>query len=878
MAKKLIDQKDILEDLLEQVAPKYFPAESLDKNRTSLFGYLTEAMSRSIEDTVVLEQRRASDYCPELSNSEIHVRETAQIRGVNIAAATPGKAFAIIGVLKSDILEKGIKTASNVISFTLDRRSTIIHNGTPFSLEDDIIIRAVKKSNGYVYAANYSGKYATYESYLQMFDQVNEQGQEMVTMIVQIYQFNYNIQEKTVTDEIEFLYDGLEFDYENRLAGFDVYVKKSTSDEYKKMELDHYLTMETTNALYYNNDDSGIIYITNNPRLNIGTNATVRIEIRETLGTDGEIKIGNDNTTFSLYRDGSYNYSGVNVVINLLSDTTGASNGDSLGDIKKNLINAKTRRDNITTEHDIITYINDVDANVQIIKKRNDIQDRRYYMYTLLRKNRIIAPATTKRLKLKGIENPFHWGDFDQYQSTVDRKVLRAYNKFKLIQPEDPKEEEYAVKIDRDEPEKEGEFYYTCPFMLLVNKQNILSYYFTSVNTNIILNQKQTNNLFPYQIICREVYIYRDSHNPETFDQYQFTIRGTLNTSNDLEIVDEDSNLIDHDMIKAYIVFRCDNSPVAYLEMNISSYDQDSREFLFTGKIRTTDFITDQNRLEITEGLKKVGTDTNYNSVIDYKNATFDVYFMYKYDDKLEEYPNSDTIFQLLPSSLTNGYELMCGYYNTPSNLYNLILEYDKFTSSPIKLSPLTETTVEYSIAEVPFLEYNYGIKNVIDLYDTFENMAQVYGSLMMLTTDFDVSLKFTATYGRSKYITVTGGRDENGDDIVVNLNNLNPTFYFKVYGKNVDVEEIRNYIYEYLRDTYITNTSIFMSNICTLVEQNFSKVRSIKYMGVDNLDASYQEFTYTVPEFKSIDIITRFVPEQLNVTDIQIDLDEDII
>ena len=28
-------------------------------------------------------------------------------------------------------------------------------------------------------------------------------------------------------------------------------------------------------------------------------------------------------------------------------------------------------------------------------------------------------------------------------------------------------------------------------------------------------------------------------------------------------------------------------------------------------------------------------------------------------------------------------------------------------------------------------------------------------------------------------------------------------------------------------------------------------------------------------PEFINIDIITRFVPEQLNVTDIQVDLDE---
>ena len=65
------------------------------------------------------------------------------------------------------------------------------------------------------------------------------------------------------------------------------------------------------------------------------------------------------------------------------------------------------------------------------------------------------------------------------------------------------------------------------------------------------------------------------------------------------------------------------------------------------------------------------------------------------------------------------------------------------------------------------------------------------------------------------------------------------------------------------------------MSNICTLVEENFPAIKSIKYMGVNDLDASYQEFTYNMPEFTNIDIITRFVPEQLNVTDIQIDLDE---
>ena len=189
MARKLINRKDILADLVDIVLPKYFPEDTLDKNRTSILGYITEAMAVSMEDTITLEQRRAADYCPELSTSEIHVRQTAKIRSIGVDYAKPGRCFAIIGVLKSDILNKGERFANNEIRFTIDRRSTIMHNGIPFSLEDDIIIRAMQRSSGIVYSATYSGEYASYDSYIQMYEQENDRGQPMVTLVVQIYQF-----------------------------------------------------------------------------------------------------------------------------------------------------------------------------------------------------------------------------------------------------------------------------------------------------------------------------------------------------------------------------------------------------------------------------------------------------------------------------------------------------------------------------------------------------------------------------------------------------------------------------------------------------------------------------------------------------------------
>jgi len=874
--RKLINRVDILKDLTENVTPIYYPKESLDKNRTGLYGMLMEAMANSIEDTVTLEQRRASDYCPELSTSEIHVNQTAKIRGVGINRATPGKCYALLGVLKSDILAKGT-TYGNEIRFIIDRRSTILYGGINFSLEDDIIIRAVKRGSSYLYTANYTGEHSTYESYIQMYEYVNTHGEELVAMICQIYQCKYNISDKHVTDDIEFLYDGLYFDYDNRLADFEVYFKRSTNDPYTKVEMDHYLTMATNSkCLYYNDDEANLLRIMNNPALNIGINATIRVEIKETLGEDGHVTL--DNTTsasFAMYQDAAYNYSGVHVFITMLTDTVAADNGDTLTDVKKRLIDEKTRRDNITTEHDIITYINDIDANVQLVKKRNDIQDRNYFMYVLMRYgDRKLAPATTKRLNLTGVRTVQDFGDFDIYNSTVDRKIIHAYNKFKLHVVDGEPDQDYVTKcpINENEP---NTYYLTCPYMILINDLNIASYYFTSVDESVVLSMKIANNLFPFQMISRSVDVFRDAHNPDTHDIYRFTIKGSLNTENDSLLVDDEGNIIDREAVICHLFFPLEGSPIAYLPMTIDSYNQQTREFTFTGTIRTNDYITEVDKLEIIEGLYAIGSDKRYNSVIDFKDASFQVSFMFKQDDPDGIYMRDDSVYTMLPSSYTDGYVLMNSYYNNPNNLYNLILEFSKFSRSPTIVSKVSDTNYDYSVGSVPFFEFEFGKTHTAELFDTFKHMTIVYGSLLKLTTDFEIALKFIATYGPSKYITVTGGRMEDGGEVTAYLNNLTPTIYFKVYGLGAPVDEIRQFIYEYLRDTYIVDTQVFMSNVCTMVESKFSSVRSIKYMGIDNFNGSYQEFTYLKPAFVSRDIVTRYIPEQLNVTNIQIELDE---
>ena len=879
MARKLIDRKDILADYENILTPKYFPNETLDKNRTGIYGFILESLAKALEDTVILEQRRAADYCPELSNSEIRVMQTAKIRGVEVSYATPGQCFAILSLLKSDIINKGTRVG-NEVRFTIDRRSTILYHGINFSLEDDIIIRAVQNGTDYVYAVMYSGERASGTSYIQMFEQENAAGQAMVAMVCRIYQYNYNIQDKTVTDDMEFLYDGMPYYYENKLAGFEVFYRKSPLDEYTLVGTDHYLTREATRNIYYNDDSSNVLYILNNPSLNIGVNANIRVEIKETLGEDGTITIveGDDVATFSLYRDSAYNYSGVNVIINMLTDVMGAQNGDTLAEVKEKLIDAKTRRDNVTTEHDIIEYINDIDANVQIVKKRNDIEDRAYYMYTLMRYgDNDIAPATTKPLIIHGLQSEEDLGDFDYYEPTVNRKIIRAYNKFK-INVSDEKPDHYTVTkvpIDENEPDT---YYVTCPYMILIDNNEISAYYFTSVDTTIEMSRKVTRDSFPYQLITQGVEIFRDSHNPDTYNQYTFTVRGSLNTANDSTLIDDDGNLLDMDCMRGYIIFNTEGSPSAWLKLTIQSYDPRTREFVFTGSMKTNDYITERDTLQIIEGMFYKGTDTPYDSVIDFTESQFQLYFTYKYDNSEGWYTRTDELYSLLPASETEGFMMMNGYMNTTDHLCDLILEFNKFSRSPVKveLEEAGGSTYLYTLREVPFFEFNFGVEYTHTLFEDFLNLYNTYGNLLKQTTDFEVSLKFIATYGPSKYITVTGGRDDEGNEVTTDLNNLNPQFRFRIYGEDLRTDDLYNFIYEYIRDNYINEEgSLFVSNVCTAVENNFTNVTSIKYLGVDNFDASYQEFTYNQPDFTNVDIITRYIPEQLNVTDIVIEIDE---
>lgn len=928
MYRKLIDHKTILNDIVNNVSPIFFDLKDIDRHRTSIFGLQSEWNARAVEDTILLEQNRAVDYCPELSTNEIHVRQTAIIRNVPVITSTPATCYAQMSILKDDIHTRGISVSTSEKQFIIDKRSHILNNGIPFSLENDILIREIcRKDGSYVYTANYTGDNLAHQSYIQVFDDISKEKEEIITLVVILYQRNFNIQEKIVTNELEFLIDGIEFDYENKLAGFEVFYKRPGDIKFTKIDTVHHLVNENSGkVLYHDDDDRNLLIIKNNEFSSIGINTVIRVEIQETLGTDGMISVGSQPTSFDLFKDNSYSYSGVNINIELISDPANARDEDTLDQLKNRLIREKTMRNNITTMLDVINFINDgyadygtADHNIQVVKKRNDYYDCRYYVYSLLRIGDVICPTSTKSLIV--FDN-----QFDVVREVDGRKCIKANHKYKInVVNNDKADYDYITIHDgpvplASEPDNPKEFFVNIPFLMVFDKYSTMSYYFNSIRQKVPVSISKINDKFPYQIIAKECLITRDAIAQKDDDIYHVSIEGTLNTSNDLGIIDEAGNIADKTRMFAYAIFQNHGVNVAYLVMPLTRYDPTNRNrsFTFEGSFKTNDFITEDDKLEIIDGLYKIGSDKKYDSVIDFKDGIIQIGFMYNEtgeDDDSETYSEKG-IYSAIPD--VSKYTEMNVYSNDKNNPYNLIIEMSKITSSPVVIeradinnpypevkankleeggeeSPqvgggteLGDVKYRYTVKEAPLVEYEFSKTYIHEIYDEIMRMYVIYNSLIKKTTNFDISLKFIATYGPSKYIITTGGRDSHGNEIDKYLRNLNPTFRFRVYSMNPNVEGIKEFIYEYLRDTYITpeNMSdvmestitkkiIFMSNICTLVEKKFPSIRSIKYLGVDEFDASYQQFTYNRPEFTDVDGVIRYIPEQFNVTDIRIDIEE---
>lgn len=839
-----VSNKDVIQELLG-ISTKYLGTD-IDSNRLSTFGYLTETMANSIEDSIHLSNLRGTNNLIELSKDSEKIRAVAKIRNIPEVKATPAKMGVVLLLRKEDIIANGIKDRLDY-TFILDKRSVLKVNDVDFSLINNIVIRAIYHKNKYIFIANYVGE--TYNEHVVIYNTKLKNGETRLALIVRMEQVTYRTEESVIVDMAQFTYEGMDFEHE-KISDFDIYYRLSMQDDYTLLDKHyHRFTTNEPNTILYNDDADNLLLVYNNPNAPLSINGDIKVVFKETLGSGGNFDTTNTGYTFSVYSDDYYKFSGFDIKVEIINDATGGEDGDSVTDLVQKMILRKQSRDILVTDFDIKRSFKNA-HNLAVLKKRNDIQFRLFHLYQILRNEKDIVPTTTKTLKL-------YPDQFNMIHPSSDTKVIWANNKYTLLEEDLAKLDNTVDPVQIPSYENDiTKLYMMCPFAYNINSDNILSYYLNYMNKDVNFRNSYVNEAYEYQLIVLKMNIFRNPYSATNHDEYQIRLEGIFNTEDGLEVISEEGEILSTTKVIPYVFFSDGASKVAYLPLTLTEYNISTKTLVFTGTFKSNDYVTEYERLQVTEGLFAAGGTSNYDGVINYKNIINEV--VVTFDEPPVQV--NDPAYVILGNST----RVISGKFDNLGDSYNMFIECNKFMRSAITIleepDGLGGTQIYYQLTEVPYIRYSYLMNNIDKLYDELASF-ELYQDIIQRLSENTINVKFMNTYGKSKHIYI-------GDN--VSLNNLNPVLKFRIYGKNVDITYIKERIRDYFSSFSTEDTYIFVSNINTLIENEFN-ITSIEFLGVGSFDSSYQKFM----NIKDGEQALSYIPEYLNIGDIEIELIE---
>lgn len=846
-----IDQKQILTDVVN--TSDEFLTGNIDVNLLSGFGWLATAMSSTINNTYQMARWRAKNSIVELSDDFVNMKTVANIKGISVRLATQADAGFLMMIKVKDILERGEIVGVNTKKITINKLSSISCNGIKFSLTADLDIEVSKFNNSNVIAVSQMNMTTNELAYIKTQYFTDSDGDSAFGITLMCEQINYNVAQKNINDITEFTYSGIPFYYDNFMCNLKIEYRKSSTDSFKELTPVYYQLGSTSSSeILYNADREGCVYVLNNPLIGLDDSCELRVTISETLGSAGNFQMGMSESTFTMYNDETKDYSTISIGIDIVSDSQNGLDGITQTELKRAIINNKYG-ENTITDMDVSRYLDTVAPDVYSIKKRNDLYDRLLNHYYVLRDDSgNPMPTTTMKLIVNGDS------EFDKIHTITKRKVIKANNMFTLadgtgeLTKKIVSTVENPVDVAAYESNKD-KLLLNCPFSMVINGENILSYYYSTISKNIEMEFKSIYD-HPYQFFARQVYIGRNSIANIDDDLYSLSVETILNTPDNIGMLDDNGNLTNPSKSRCFIVlYNTSGKSIAYLELILTSYDKSSGKYKFTGGFRTTDYTTINRELEISSGLKTSGATTDFLSVIPYTNLKFKMVFLY------EEAPTntSDVFYSEVPGM--SNYSLCCSYENVTE--CNIVYEVNSFMRSPVTLVDNGNSTFHYEISEVPFIKYSYSLANYSLVYEKLNSIRDKYVTMVKLLGDFGIILKFSRTYGKSHYIKI-------GDE---DLNDLNPNLTFKIYG-SADVDAIKAFIKKFFNGFENTNPMIFLTNLITALESNFA-IKSAQFVSINSFDAKYSVISYNQPDLTVKANRMKFIPEYMTIGNIDITL-----
>ena len=775
---------------------------------------------------------------------------------------------------EADILKYG-KAGTNFTSFYIDKNFLMYissENYTiddiPFTLDYDIQIDAQKKQiTGSEFEWNYSARYVidSNNSISEVNDpylKIRKTGNGGLLLKFVAHQVKRIESTDNITSNTKINFPVLEFTFDNALAGFDIFYKAPTEKDWIQLEKRiKYSVPIKSPFCYYKLKDEQTLEISFSSRDSYFQpvfNSDIKIIMYDTLGVDGNFDVYKGGSITLVPYTEKYQYNEVvTIAVKPVSASKGGSDRLTLEELRALTVESYSSAKEISNNHDIMKYFYDYkyryNNEILVIKRRDDITERLFSAFLLMKNDTYIYPTNTLYLDI--VQDQFDMNENN------NRFVLKPGHCF--VYKDDSRDTvrmiEGVMAYDVEALEElvsEYKFVYTNMFLIsMTKKPNSIGLYKNIVSQNATLDYIYSSNESFVQFICSKLKVDRNA------DETGYKISVEIAPSTSIDKYIENLNTYKGNYVRVIAAFNSSaNTEIAYMELYpVEINEQDTSAVTFSATVETNDYISSKLTFPLINVVK-------VRPVLDYiqipiADNIVSIYILY--DDGLTERNQfSDYFDDMIYFSVTNK-------YSTKSDKVTFIEPMNMMRSTVLfkNIGTEEEPIINANIALLPMIKadlindednFNYFVDSFTGNYNWLE------ASLPLLRNNTHIDIKFYNTYGQSNNYYI-------GDELEL-IDRVNISVKFDVYlldgTDEVELsEQIKVFIKEEIEQINSSgNNELFVSNLIRKIENKFPEVDHLKFNGFNEYTTDYQTISVLTTDLDSLskEERRRYVPEML--------------
>lgn len=444
ITRSYIDNFSVKEYVIDDLIPYYFSEIEASKRTVGMIGMTSELISHISEDTFNSISVLFREMFPNRAILKESIFSHAAIFQLTNTTCTAAATKFILAIPEDDVVANATFT-NGVGYFYIEKEMILYVEDIPFTLDYDIEIKIVKKrlsqsQEDYIFSAQYiTDEYTNSISTINdPYIKLQRTADKWLGLNLTLRQCVRSVSYHKIINNTKINYPTIDIPFTGNLAGFDVLYKTADDDDYNiQMGTQIIYSQPSKNPFcYFQLTSSTNLRLSFNSKENYfqpDFNSELKVILYISKGEDGNFeKYTGDNVSVNITNE-RYPYSSTtSFVAAPITDysSTGGTDSYTLSQLQAKTVMGYRTANALTTENDLEEFFDNYtweygsNNELKFVKRRDDVYERVYTAFIVVKKDDYIFKTRTFDLNL-------NINDMKNYNNTIytmDPGTLIYYN------------------------------------------------------------------------------------------------------------------------------------------------------------------------------------------------------------------------------------------------------------------------------------------------------------------------------------------------------------------------------------------------------------------------------------------------------------------